>query len=249
MGPAVILGVDVAVAPQNTGWAVAAPADGGWRVEAAGCGRRNTPLTAGLAEAVDARRPVLLCLDAPLGWPAALGAALAEHRAGEPLTAPPRSLFTRATDHALRERLGKRPLDVGADRIARTAHAALALLAALRHNLAHALPLITAPTVTAAGAVAETYPAGTLLAHGLHRPGYRRAEAADARRAIAGALAGSHALDASPVTEACAARTDTLDAVLCVAAGIDLLDGRAVPPDDTLTAAREGWIWCARGAD
>jgi hypothetical protein len=34
-----------------------------------------------------------------------------------------------------------------------------------------------------------------------------------------------------------------LDAVLCVAAGIDFLAGAALGPDDPEVARREGWIW------
>jgi Protein of unknown function (DUF429) len=71
----------------------------------------------------------LLALDAPLGWPADMGAALVQHRAGAPIDVQANMLFRRETDRYVARKLRKTPLDVGADRIARTAHAALKLLA------------------------------------------------------------------------------------------------------------------------
>src|SRR5437016_7332440 len=49
-------------------------------------------------------------------------------------------MFRRVTDDVIYERLGKRPLDVGADRIARTAHAALRFLEELRGFLGSTSP-------------------------------------------------------------------------------------------------------------
>ncbi len=95
--------------------------------------RQRSPIAI-VAEWAEAHSPVLLALDAPLGWPAALGVALAGHRAGGPLEHTPNRLFRRRTDDWVRSRFGKRPLEVGADLIARTAHAALALLEGLRQR-------------------------------------------------------------------------------------------------------------------
>ena len=52
----------------------------------------------------------LIALDAPLGWPQALGANLVTHRAGVPLRAEANQLFRRATDDEIKNRLGKRSL-------------------------------------------------------------------------------------------------------------------------------------------
>ena len=38
---------------------------------------------------------------------------------------------------------------------------------------------------------------------------------------------------------------DALDAVVCVLAGRDFLEGFEVPPDAPDLARREGWIWTA----
>ena len=74
------------------------------------------------------KKPALLAIDAPLGWPLTLSRVLATHRAGEELRADGHDMFRRATDIFIKQKTGKTPLDVGADRIARTAHAALCLL-------------------------------------------------------------------------------------------------------------------------
>ena len=74
--------------------------------------------------------PRLIALDAPLGWPIALAEGLKSHSAGQPLEVSPDELFNRATDRAIEERLGKKPLEVGANLIARTAVSALVLLQA-----------------------------------------------------------------------------------------------------------------------
>src|SRR5204862_1418897 len=70
----------------------------------------------------------VLAIDAPLGWPVALARTLFTHRAGERLSSPANDMFRCTTDSFIQRELSKTPLDVGADRIARTAHAALRFL-------------------------------------------------------------------------------------------------------------------------
>ena len=62
-----------------------------------------------------------------------------------PIETPANAMFRRITDVFIQTRLGKRPLDVGADRIARTAYAALAILAILRVELGIPIPLAWTP--------------------------------------------------------------------------------------------------------
>jgi len=83
----------------------------------------------------------LLALDAPLGWPLALQQALGGHQAGEVMGARAHALFRRQTDDDIYERFGKRPLEVGANFISRTAVAALDLLQTLRTSTGMAIPL------------------------------------------------------------------------------------------------------------
>ena len=187
----------------------------------------------------------LLAVDAPLGWPARLADGVAAHVAGEPLglTSEASAFFTRATDRFIQRELRKSPLEVGADRIARTAFSALSLIRELRE--ATRLPLRMAWEPDERG-VLEVYPAATLkvVAEGAKLPPYKKPEQRDARRAISALLA-----DHLPLTEPQRLRAigsdHLLDAVLCTLAGADFARGRAMPPPAELRelARREGWIW------
>ncbi|MTK06667.1 MAG: DUF429 domain-containing protein [Hungatella sp.] len=62
---------------------------------------------------------VVLAIDAPLGWPEDLGNSLSSHLVGQTLSVESNLLFRRETERFIKKTLGKQPLDVGADRIAR----------------------------------------------------------------------------------------------------------------------------------
>ena len=185
--------------------------------------------------------PVLLAIDAPLGWPRPLARALASHRAGEAIETPPNEMFRRATDRFIQENVGKTPLDVGADRIARTAHAALRILGELRRDLSLSIPLAWDCEYMAPVAAIEVYPAATLLGHGLQASGYKKAGQVSEREDM---IRGLGALVALPA-DLSAMRTsaDALDAVVCLLAARDFLLGQAAPPRDRPLAEVEGWIW------
>lgn len=191
-----------------------------------------------------ATTPTLLALDAPLGWPARLGESLHAHRAGAGFNHPPNAMFRRATDDAVAERLGKRPLDVGSDRIARTAHVALSFLDRLRKRLDAPIALAWEPAPIETHAAIEVYPAGTLAARNLPRSGYKGAgePAASLRRELTTEIGKQVSLDAH-AREQMAHTDHALDAVLCVCAGLDFLAGDAVAPNDLTLAEQEGWIW------
>lgn len=243
-----VIGIDCATDPKNVGLALCTLRDGRARIEALSTGSTWPAIDERIASWVTA--PTLLALDAPLGWPARLGESLHSHSAGAAFDHPPNAMFRRATDDAIAQRLGKRPLDVGGDRIARTAHAALSFLARLRNRLDAPIPLAWQPGPIDTVAAIEVYPAGTLAARDLPRSGYKgAAEAATAlRRDLRAAIAEQLSFDAQAAQEM--TRTDhALDAALCACAGLDFLAGDAVPPDDPRLAKREGWIWVRpRGA-
>jgi hypothetical protein len=242
MPPSTIIGVDCATVASKVGLARARLENGRWRVSDARTASPLEPPDALLARWLAETPDALLALDAPLGWPLALGEALATHAAGEALKAAPSALFSRATDLAIQQRTGKRPLEVGADRIARTAVAALSLLAALRDATGAPLPLAWDPQDVHTPSAIEVYPAGTLHQHGLPSRSYKEAGAA-ARAAIAGWLKSR--LDVPVGLDLVQCEGHLLDALLCIAAGLDVLAGEAVAPgpDARATARREGWIW------
>ncbi len=223
-------------------------------------------------EEVALRCPILLCVDAPLGWPAALGRALVDHRAGSALVGDADSLFRRATDRDIRRRVGKTPLDVGADRIARTASAVLWRVEELRRHVRREIRL--ALDIEAVRAIrdpadirdagpanvklpiwlVESYPAAWFASERIDTRGYRPRDAHERRhdlfRAVLTRLTRSEprewrakAIDRVPEEEV--VRTaDTLDAVVCVYNGADVWCCDLPEPTDREAARIEGWIWC-----
>jgi predicted nuclease with RNAse H fold len=242
-----VIGIDCATDPNNVGLALCVVTDGRPRIVELTTGKSWPAIDEQVASW--ATRATLLALDAPLGWPARLGESLHRHRAGGDLGSTPNALFRRTTDDAIASRLGKRPLDVGSDRIARTAHTALSFLARLRQRLDAPIPLAWAPEPLDAIAAIEVYPAGTLTARNLPSSGYKgpKDAASALRQQLATAMAEELSFDAQAA--ALMIRTDhALDAVLCVRAGLDFLAGDAVPPSDLPLAKQEGWIWVCRRA-
>jgi len=186
-------------------------------------------------------RPVLLALDAPLGWPAPLGRALHPHAAGDPLEEAPHALFRRHTDNFVKARVGRQPLDVGADRIARTAHAALDLLERVRQLTGEPVPLAWTANDPARVAAIEVYPAATLTVNRLPAAGYKQKDQIETRRALIAGLRTR--IELPKDTDLPLANADVLDAAICVLAGADFLAGRTLPPEDLPLAQKEGWIW------
>lgn len=188
--------------------------------------------------------PALLAIDAPLGWPQSMTTALANHQAGEKIGTAPNEMFRRATDRFIQKELGKTPLDVGADRIARTAHAALLLLDELRKRLNAPIPLAWSSTPVEHVAAIEVYPAATLVAHGLRSCGYKARNQLKERQELVCQLSAKLQVTIDlPILQT---NADALDAVVCLLAAKDFLAGQAVAPSDQRSAEQEGWIWAAR---
>ena len=192
----------------------------------------------------DVPRPVLLAIDAPLGWPRSMGQVLSQHRAGAAISIDGNSLFRRETDRFIKKTLNKTPLDVGADRIARTALCALRLLADLSKDLGNDLPLAWGPSLSASVSVVEVYPAATLISYGFPSSGYKKPIQAQKRVEILERLAAVVTLPAD--TSAMEQNADALDATICLLAAHDFLRGSAMPPEDPELAKVEGWIWARR---
>lgn len=240
-----IIGVDCAVAPENTGVVLAR-----WegtelivRGSEAGSDRRS-PLQI-ILESLEAE--TLIAMDAPLGWPARFGELLAAHEAGEGIPETPYRFFRRRTDDLIAARLGKRPMDVAADRIGRTAFAALEILQGVRLAGRRGPELAWSPAEAAEGVhVIETYPAGWLKATGLPAQGYKRREQRWRREQILDALKEEVKLETGD--EPFLRDPDQLDALLCAVSAVDFLRGIAVAPepDEMERAKKEGWIWLRR---
>jgi hypothetical protein len=240
-----LVGVDCAADPRNVGIATAMLEGHRLTRVHVDAGSVAVPTERRIAAWIaDSAGPALLALDAPLGWPVALGASLCDHTAGTALAEPPNRMFRRRTDDVIHTRLGKQPLDVGADRIARCAHAALALLDGIRRELGHPIPLAWTPGDVTGVTAIEVYPAATLASRRIPARGYKGAGAhtLPTRGSLVEAIGGE--LEASADVRARMVQSDhILDAVVCILAGRDFVHGQVIPPDDLAIARREGWIW------
>jgi hypothetical protein len=185
--------------------------------------------------------PVLLAVDSPLGWPQTLASSLAMHKAGVEISVEADQLFMRETDRFVLQLLGKRPLSVGADRIARTALATLRLIGEIRQGIDSEIPLAWSHRRLMQTSVIEVYPAATLTAWGWPADGYKKHGQHEQRQRIIQALRRGAFIDAG--AERMETSADALDAAICVFAGADFLLGRSVEPRDRTRAEREGWIW------
>ncbi len=238
-----IVGVDCATDPRKVGLALARVYGAKAHLLAAECGSDSPSMAGRIAEWMGEDSAVLLALDAPLGWPLDLGATLAGHSAGELVAGDPNRLFRRQTDRVVHATLGKLPLDVGADRIARTAVAALRLLDELRSRTGHEIPLAWKSELVEPAAI-EVSPAGTLVALGLRSSGYKEPSQTERRREILEVVSERLELRIEP--RVMLQNADVLDAALCVVAALDFLSGEGMPPDEPKVARREGWIWVRR---
>jgi hypothetical protein len=169
---------------------------------------------------------------------------LVEQDAGGELSWSANTLFRRRTDDVVWGALGKRPLDVGADRIARTAVSALESLTRIRQSLDLAIPLAWTPGAANGVEAIEVYPAATLVGRRIRATGYKGKESAavEARKEIVRLLAPE--IEVGDLEIETAIESDhVLDALICTLAGVDYINGNVITPSDLDLAKREGWIW------
>jgi predicted RNase H-like nuclease len=239
-----IIGIDCAVQDKRVGLARGFLDQGQPRVDQVVTGAQVECVVSSIAEWTQPKMPTLIALDAPLGWPVGLGKELHIHLAGTPLQTKPNEMFRRLTDRVIKERVGKQPLDVGADRIARTAHAALELLGKLRKRTGQTIPLAWSPNLDNSAWAIEVYPAATLEACGLLSSGYKGKDRLAARQKLLQELENYLTLpgDRTLMLE----NDDALDAAVCALAAADFLRGECIQPTDIELAHKEGWIWVRR---
>jgi Protein of unknown function (DUF429) len=229
-----LIGIDCSTDPRFTGLARGYLADDDRVIvsEAVTGNRKSDPAEI-VVSWLRACERAIIALDAPLGWPRALSKALRSHRAGAPISEPPNRMFHRDTDDHIAARFRKRPLEVGANFIARTAHSALAFLERIRRLTGLPIPLAWTPEEAAAVRAIEVYPAATRLGYAIVDRG--------------GNLAGVEALvDLCAFNGSLPASEHACDAILCVLGAADFVLGRCLPPGDLALAQEEGWIWAPR---
>ncbi|MCY3964887.1 MAG: DUF429 domain-containing protein [Acidobacteria bacterium] len=240
-----IIGVDFATKDAKRGLVLATREGGHLRLERT-WNRRGAFLDILTQWVAEAKEATLIAVDAPLGWPAPLGEALESHQAGQTIATSADGMFRRRTDDFVQHTTGKRPLEVGANLIARTAHAALDLLSKLGEALGTSVPLAWTPTGVEGPAAIEVYPAATLRAYGIRDAGYKKVDQQRERREIVKALRRHSMRIPDSGASELHRNADTLDAAVCVLAAEDFIAGRAARPEDQDLARREGWIWVRR---
>jgi predicted RNase H-like nuclease len=240
-----IIGIDCATENAKVGLARGVWENGQVRVLCTkrGTGKGVADLATQIAKWIPYKSRTLLALDAPLGWPKPLGPTLKDHKAGQAISIEANQLFRRDTDRFMIETIGQRPLDVGADRIARTARTALALLGKLRELTEQCIPLAWDPVLDEDTSAIEVYPAATLKVYGIRASGYKQRTKREEREEILSALEKYMILPAPPDSERMLQNADVLDAVICVLAAADFILDRAIAPNKREVAEKEGWIW------
>lgn len=277
-GSVVIIGVDCATEPKNIGlaraihrkkakirieWAGTVPKPGDGKkwwcavVEKIGCW---------IGHAQEQGVPVLLALDAPLGWPEEMRRVLPAHVAGALPTldrvgfSNPADevchrdrMFARDTDRVVRDEIDKKPIDVGAEKIARAAHASLYLLHSIRERTEKDIPLAWTPGCVTEVQAIEVYPAATLESRGVSSTGYKgRADEERKDGKTRAEIRGVRLLELEADVELPKESVPTViqtdhafDAVVCCLAGADFLDESVIPlaAEQRPLAKREGWIW------
>ena len=230
-----VIGVDCAVDPRKTGLVFAHMQAEGLVIKDATLASKKSSAAGIVSDWLTDSADALICLDAPLGWPRTMEKALAGHRAGKSFGVSSNSLFRRATDDFVHQHFRKRPLDVGADRIARTAVAALELLGEVSERLHRPIPLAWGRQERQKISAIEVYPAATRLAWNC--------------ASGSGCLDGLHSHFKLQPGFSLPDSEHVRDAVVCVIAGKDFLLDLCFPPTDQSSAEKEGWIWVARPQD
>lgn len=240
-----IVGIDCATKSSKVGLALASMEGSQPKVLEIGTGCHSqgiNKLAGFIASWVPESGPTLLALDAPLGWPDRLGKTLVWHSAGTPLNVEADQLFSRCTDHFVHTKIDKKPLEVGANLIARAAHATLTLLPEIGKQSKQPIKLAWSPSIQSGISAIEVYPAATLKAHSLPSEKYKKGKKVleNGQEILVGL---GERLVLPEDTSLLMSDADALDAVVCVLAAADFLSGKTYPPTDKKLAEKEGWIW------
>ena len=238
-----LIGIDCAVNPKNTGIAIGYFTHH-FSLDQGMLGEDWRDITNMIAERIKREENILLALDAPLGWPEPMGQELAPHQAGAPLKTQPNQLFQRETDRFIHEKIGKKPLDIGANWIAHTAHQALHFLQQLRDTTDKPIPLAWTPKRISGAAAIEVYPAATLKARGLDPTKYKGSspQAQEKRRKLIQELK-KEIKPSQKIRNAFIESDHIFDAALCALAAADFARGNVIAPANLPRAKKEGWIW------
>ncbi len=257
-----IIGIDSAVQPVNNGLTLGSYNNKSFRI----LDKWNRPgnkkdleqsLIDTLYSWVNKEDQVLFCIDSPLGWPSLFGKALSVHSAGKSIDIDPHinmknemdKFFKRKTDIDIAQRYKKIPLEVSADRIARTAFSTLKRIGIL-NSLIQPLQQIDIlwnnnfPINQSKKGMIEVYPAVTLLSNNLNIKGYKKAESTESREYLLDNLKNLYNIDNSVQKFDFTTVDHDFDSLVCCLAGIDFIEGKCKQIDIPQNVLEiEGLIW------
>ena len=239
-----VIGLDASTDPKKVGLVAAVAGDNDVRIENFVKPNSWGEIQNFVARYVEAG-PTLVAIDAPLGWPRALGPLLAKHVAGAPLAGEPNEIFKRATDRYIDANVGQPTMSVGSDKIARTAACVMNFLDRVRVDTGFEVPLLWSPGAIQKTGVIEVYPAATLKRYGWIHTGYKRGSKRAVIRVELVKLLSRVADVPYELQKLAEKNDDALDGIVCALAGVDFIRARVDMPSDLELAKREGWIWVA----
>lgn len=236
-----IIGIDCATDVTKTGLSVGRYINGVVELLFSTTGTKDQSVAKTVNSWIEDKDRVLIAMDAPLGWPEQMGKVLKKHQAGETMNIKPSDLFQRETDRFVRKQTGKKPLEVGADRIARTAHAALKILHELSQLQKEPIQMAWLNQNITGMQVIEVYPAATLEVYGIQSKGYKKKQQLEQRRQMIQKLKKHLVLHDG--LDLLVENADALDSVVCLLSARDFLAGEVYEPKNPSLAKKEGWIW------
>jgi predicted RNase H-like nuclease len=242
-----VIGIDCATDVKSTGLSVGTYNNYKIELKETRLGTKNSSIAEIIFSWITPEENVLLAIDAPLGWPANLGHALYNHNAGKIIDIDSNDLFRRETDKFIKKTLGKQPLDVGADRIARTAYSALKIIWELRLLTGEPIELAWDNVNLKGISAIEVYPAATLGCYGIKSSGYKEKNQQSDRGEIIAGLR-EHMIMPNDVY-LLEQNADALDSSVCLLAAKDFIEGNVYYPEDLNLARKEGWIWVKKGSN
>ncbi len=241
-----IIGIDCASKPEKTGVALGEYQNNTIFIHTVFMGNKKQSIADLLFPYLKTNENILLAIDAPLGWSEPMGRLLAKHQAGEPIEEEQDRFFRRITDTFIHQQTGKLPLEVGADRIARTAHSALKIIGELRTKGFHFQMVWEANFLEKSKktlGVIEVYPGATLKQYGFISSAYKgESDGEKTKRLEMIANLETHLPTITQFPDL-QDNADMLDAAICLLCAKDFIEGKSMPPTDITLAKKEGWIW------
>lgn len=239
-----LIGIDCAVDARKCGFAKGKLTNNKIYLESVDTKLQEEDLIDRICHAVQSDTKTLIAIDAPLGWPINLGNSLQGHKAGDVIFTEANILFRRETDRFVKQHINKQPLDVGADRIARTAWAALRLLDKVRKQSELRIPVTWTPGNVEEPSCIEVYPAATLEARKLSSVGYKGKSKnnVENRLQLLESLLDYVQINGDQ-RNIMKNSDDAFDSLLCLVAAQDFTKCTVFQPPDLSIAKREGWIW------